>query len=184
MYLVFGILEGRGSCHSRNGVGFDSVDIANLPVEHPVLSPHRAPGYAAGMYELFEHTADLGLRATAADLDALFAEMAACLFTAIVEDMALVRPVIDVAIEIAGEDREYLLFDWLKELLHRCEDEQMLFCRFEVKVRDDGLTAKAWGEAFDPDSHALGHEVKAITYHELKVVQRDDGWLAEVIVDI
>ena len=136
------------------------------------------------MYELFEHTADLGLRATAADLDSLFAEMAACLFTAIVEDFTLVRPAMDVAIEIAGTDREFLLLDWLKELLHRSEDEQMLFCRFEVKVRDAGLSATAWGEPFDPDRHALGHEVKAITYHELKVVQRDDGWLAEVIVDI
>ncbi|MBC7854367.1 MAG: archease, partial [Pirellulaceae bacterium] len=34
------------------------------------------------MYELFEHTADLGLRATAPDLDTLFAEMGACLFAA------------------------------------------------------------------------------------------------------
>ena len=136
------------------------------------------------MYELFVHTADLGLRANAADLDALFAEMAACLFTAIVEDFTLVRPVIDVAIQVAGTDREFLLFDWLKELLHRCEDEQMLFCRFEVKVRNDGMSATAWGEPFDPDRHALGHEVKAITYHELKVIHHDDGWLAEVIVDI
>ena len=136
------------------------------------------------MYELFEHTADLGLRATAADLDALFAEMAACLFTAIVEDFTLVRPVLDAAIEVVGTDRELLLFDWLKELLHRCEDEQMLFCRFEVTVGADGLTAVAWGEPFDPDRHALGHEVKAITYHGLKVEKTADGWLAEVIVEI
>src|SRR3569623_2256153 len=140
--------------------------------------------YAAGMYELFEHTADLGLRAEAADLDTLFGEMATALVTAIVEDLAAVRPAIDAVIEIVGEDREYLLFDWLKELLHRFDDEQMLFCRFDVRVRDDGLSATAWGEPFDPDRHALGHEVKAITYHELKGVRVEDGWLAEVIVDI
>ena len=44
------------------------------------------------MYETFEHTADLGLRVRAADLDTLFAEAAACLFSAIVEDPATVRP--------------------------------------------------------------------------------------------
>jgi SHS2 domain-containing protein len=136
------------------------------------------------MYELFEHTADLGLRAEAADLDGLFAEAATALLSAIVEDVATVRPAIDAVLEIAGEDREYLLFDWLKELLHRFDDGQMLFSRFDVKVRDDGLTATVWGEPFDPDRHALGHEVKAITYHELKVVPTADGWLAEVIVDI
>jgi SHS2 domain-containing protein len=136
------------------------------------------------MYELFEHTADLGLRAEAADLDGLFAEIALALLAAIVEDPGAVRPVIDVRIEIEGADREYLLFDWLKELLHRFEDAQMLFSRFEVKIRDSGLGATVWGEPFDPDRHALGHEVKAITYHELKVVSTADGWLAEVIVDI
>src|SRR4051794_36510818 len=110
------------------------------------------------MYELFEHTADLGLRAEAADLNGLFAEAAMALLSAIVEDTATVRPVIDQKIEIAGTDREYLLFDWLKELLWRFEDEHLLFCRFDVTVRVDGLTATIWGEPFDPDRQALAHE--------------------------
>jgi SHS2 domain-containing protein len=136
------------------------------------------------MYELFEHTADLGLRVRAADLDTLFAEAAACLFSAVVEELSSVRPETAVTVEIAGEDREYLLFDWLKDLLYRFDAEHMLFGRFEVKVRDDGLTGTARGEALDPARHVLAHEVKAITYHELKVEKTDDGWLAEVIVDI
>ena len=32
--------------------------------------------------------------------------------------------------------------------------------------------------------HSLEHEVKAITYHGLRVERTEDGWLAEVIVDI
>lgn len=136
------------------------------------------------MYELFEHTADLGLRVRAADLDTLFAEAAACLFSAIVEDPGTVRTDTAVTVEVAGTDREFLLFDWLKELLYRYDGEHLLFGRFEVKVRDDGLTGTAWGEPVDPERHVLLHEVKAITYHELKVVPTDDGWLAEVIVDI
>lgn len=136
------------------------------------------------MYELFEHTADLGLRATAPDLDTLFAEMAACLFSAIVEDPATIRPAAATTVEIAGADREYLLFDWLKELLYRFDAEHQVFARFEVTVRDDGLTATAWGEPLDPARHLLNHEVKAITYHELKVEPAAGGWVAEVIVDI
>ena len=136
------------------------------------------------MYELFEHTADLGLRATAADLDTLFAEMGVCLLHSIVENAADVRPETAVTIEVAGGDREYLLFDWLKELLTRFEAEHQLFARFDVRVRPDGLTATAWGEPFDPARHSLNHEVKAVTYHELKVELVDGEWLAEVIVDI
>ncbi len=40
------------------------------------------------------------------------------------------------------------------------------------------------GEPFDPARHALSNEVKAITYHELKVVPSAEGWLAEAIDDI
>jgi SHS2 domain-containing protein len=136
------------------------------------------------MHELFEHTADLGLRATAPDLNALFAEMAACLVSAMVEDPTTVQPVQDVRIELVGADREFLLCDWLKELLLRFETDQLLFAAFEVNITDSGLTATARGEPYDPLRHVLAHEVKAITYHELKVERTPDGWLAEVIVDI
>ena len=44
--------------------------------------------------------------------------------------------------------------------------------------------SKGEGEAVNPARHVLDHEVKAITYHELKVERVADGWLAEVIVDI
>jgi SHS2 domain-containing protein len=136
------------------------------------------------MYELFEHTADLGLRVRAPDLDALFAEAGRCLFSAIVEDPAAVRPEIEQRIELPGTDREYLLFDWLRELLYRFDAGHMVYRDFAVAVRPDGLTATVRGEPLDPARHALSHEVKAITYHELKVEQTPDGWLAEVIVDI
>ena len=136
------------------------------------------------MYELFEHTADLGLRATAPDLDTLFAEMAQCLFTAIVEAPATIRSERPETVEVAGADREYLLFDWRKHLLYKFDAEHQVYGRFEVKVRDDGLTATVWGEPLDPARHLLNHEVKAITYHELKVEPTAGGWAAEVIVDI
>lgn len=136
------------------------------------------------MHELFEHTADLGLRATAPTLDALFAEMAACLLSAMVEDPTSVRAERGVQVELVGTDREFLLFDWLNALLLRFETDRVLFASFDVSVSDDGLTATIRGEGYDPERHVFAHEVKAITYHELKVEKTGDGWLAEAIVDI
>ena len=136
------------------------------------------------MFETFDHTADLGLRVRATTLDALFAEAATAVFSTIVEDLATVRPLTRVDIAVTGTDREYLLFDWLKELLYRFDADHLLFSRFDVKVTDAGLTAAAWGEPADWDRHVPNHEVKAITYHGLKVEPTPDGWLAEVIVDI
>jgi len=136
------------------------------------------------MYETFDHTADLGLRMRAPDLDNLFAEAAQALFSTIVEDLSTVEPRQKIDVNLPADDREYLLFDWLKELLFHFDSEHLLFGRFEVHVGSDGLTGAAWGEPLDRSRHVLEHEVKAITYHGLRVEQTDDGWLAEVIVDI
>jgi SHS2 domain-containing protein len=136
------------------------------------------------MHETFEHTADLGLRIRAADLDTLFAEAAQALFSAIVEDLATVRPLQSVDVRLREDDRELLLFDWLKELLYHFDAEHLLFGKFEVKVADGSLIATAWGEPLDRARHTLEHEVKAITYHGLSVEKVENGWLAEVIVDI
>lgn len=136
------------------------------------------------MYQTFEHTADLGLRVRAHDLNTLFAEAGRGLFSIVVENLNDVRPAQARNFEIAGADREYLFFDWLNELLFVCDTERMVFAEFDVQVNEVGLVACARGEPLDPARHRLTHEIKAITYHHLKVEQTPDGWLAEVIVDI
>lgn len=136
------------------------------------------------MYETFDHTADLGLRIRAADLDTLFVDAARALFSTVIEDLTAVEPRQQVDIELAGDELDLLLFDWLKELLYRFDAEQLVFCRFAAHVAKDKLNGTAWGESLDRARHVLEHEVKAITYHGLKVERTPDGWVAEVIVDI
>ncbi|MFN8473705.1 MAG: archease [Anaerolineae bacterium] len=136
------------------------------------------------MYETFEHTADVGLRVIAPDLDTLFAEAGEALFSLIVEDLADVEAHEVVTIHIDGGDLPFLLFDWLNELLYRFDGEHRLFARFRAHVGPTGVDGEGWGETWDRERHALDHEVKAITYHGLRVEPTADGWLAEVIVDI
>ena len=136
------------------------------------------------MYETFEHTADLGLRVRAPDIDTVFSEAAQCMFSAIVEDPATVRHLQKIDIQLQGDDREFLLFDWLRQLLYHFDAEHLLFSKFDVRVTGAGLTASAWGEPLDRTRHNLEHEVKAITYHGLRVEKAGDEWVAEVIVDI
>ena len=136
------------------------------------------------MHELFDHTADLGLRIRAATLNELFAEAGECLLACMVDSPASVNAVQSEALAIDGIDREYLLFDWLRELLTRSDEARMLWCRFEVSVTPTGLDATIRGEPFDASRHQLSREVKAITYHGLLIEDVPDGYLAEVIVDI
>jgi SHS2 domain-containing protein len=137
------------------------------------------------MYETFEHTADLGLRVQAPDLDNLFAEAGRGLFSLMVENLDDVRPLEEISLGVVGAELDYLLFDWLNELLFIFETRRLLLADLHVNVADAGLQATARGELLDSARHRVAHEVKAITYHELKVEQQPDGaWLAEVIVDI
>ena len=140
--------------------------------------------YHPGMHETFEHTADLGLRIRAADLETLFVEAAQALFETIVPDLATVQPRQKLEIHVNQEDKEFLLFDWLRELLFHFDSKHLLLGRFEVRIEKGSLTGTAWGEPLDRTRHELEHEVKAITYHGLRVEKMADGWLAEVIVDI
>lgn len=136
------------------------------------------------MFEIFEHTADLGLRIRAPSLETLFEDAAKGLFSMFVANLDTVRPVVERRLQIAGAERDYLLFDWLSELLYACESEKLLFAEFEVHFDEQGLNAVARGEAIDETRHRLEHEVKAITYHRLKVEQTAEDWFAELIVDI
>ncbi len=136
------------------------------------------------MYETFDHTADVGLRIRAADLDTLFADAARAMFSVMAGNLAAVRPTEEVRIMLAADDLDALLRDWLGELLYTFHVRKLVFSDFTVSVREAGLQGTARGEPMDAARHQLDVEIKAVTWHGLKVERTGDGWLAEVIVDI
>ncbi len=79
---------------------------------------------------------------------------------------------------------DYLFVDWLHELLCLFETERLLLDGFDVEIHDTRLAATARAWTVDEPRDRLLHEVKAVTYHHLRVEQTERGWLAEVILDI
>ncbi len=136
------------------------------------------------MFQILPHTADVGLRVTADTLGALFEDAGRGLFSLIAERPAEIVPRVQKEFALCGGNVEYLLFDWLNELLFTFEHEHLLFSDFRVRIDGERLEATARGEHLDHGRHHLAHEVKAITYHGLKVVHTASSWVAEVIVDI
>jgi SHS2 domain-containing protein len=139
-----------------------------------------------GRAETFEHTADLGLRIVGRDLADLFETAAAGLFDVIVANRSDVRDEEPETVVLASDSTEDLMLTWLNELIFRCETRHRLYSRFAVTMNEDGrsLDAKIAGESIDRARHVLDHEVKAATHHGLIVRPEEDGWLAEVILDI
>lgn len=140
------------------------------------------------MYETFEHTADVGLRARAANLDTLFAEAARAMFSVMAGDLDAVRPLEEVAVQLEPDDLDALLRNWLGELLYIFHVRKLLLSEFTVHIDNSNgnasLHGTARGEPLDAARHKADVEIKAATWHELKVQRTADGWLAEVIVDI
>jgi SHS2 domain-containing protein len=140
-----------------------------------------------GIVEEFDHTADVGLRVTGADLDDLFRTAAEGLFDYIVVNRGDVRVVDRAVIELNAESPADLLVDWLNELIFRAETRHTLYSSYDVRVSDDGrsLRAEVGGEPIDRDRHVLDHEVKAVTRHAFDLRRGEDGaWVAEFILDI
>ncbi len=136
------------------------------------------------MHKIFEHTADVGIRARAENVEELFAEAARGLFTLMIENLDAVRTVEEVTFQVKADDVEELFHDWLAELLFAFNARRLALAEFHVQLAASELTATARGEPIDPTRHEIAVEVKAITWCGLKVERQPDGWLAEVVVDI
>ena len=136
------------------------------------------------MFEVVEHTADVGLRIEAPSCAALFAEAARALFTLLVPNMAAIRSVEKLEFALQPDTPENLLVDWLSELLFTYETRRIVLQDFAVTVNENGLQAVAHGEPLDSSRHETGYEIKAVTYHRLKVEPQEQGWVAEVFLDL
>lgn len=136
------------------------------------------------MFETFEHTADLGLRIRATTQEKLLEDAGRGLFSMLVTNLEDVQCLQKRTYRVEGAATDYLLFDWLNELLFTFESERLLLSDFHVVLDAEGLRATASGEPMDLERHRMEHEVKAITYHGLRVEKDADGWFAELIVDI
>ena len=136
------------------------------------------------MFEILEHTADIGLRAWGATLQEAF-ENAATALSAIVVELDDIEPRIAYPIAASGDDDQSLLVNWLNEALYYLDARRIVLRRFRIEHFGDGRVAgQAWGEPRDPVKHRPKVIVKGVTYHQLKIEQRPDGWQVQVFLDI
>ena len=131
-----------------------------------------------------EHTADTGILVKAPTLKQLFERAAWGLFATICA-METVRPRKRFSISVAAPDREALLVRWLSELNFLHQTRGMLLCRFEVtRLTTQQLDARVWGEVISRARHRVTTEIKAVTYHNLRIERQGRSWVASVLFDI
>lgn len=135
-------------------------------------------------WEHFHHQADIGVRGYGATKQEAFANAALAL-TAVVTDLSTVSPESVVTVHCTAPNDEILFVDWLNALVFEMATRGMLFSRFEVRIGDGHLDARAWGEPIVRAKHQPAVEIKGATYTELKVTCDLEGlWIAQTVVDV
>jgi SHS2 domain-containing protein len=135
-------------------------------------------------FEILDHTADIGIIAYGADVKELFSNAALALFSLITE-LQSIQEKLHLDLEVHSEDRDSLLVDWLNELIYCFDSKHILFNRFDIEsLTYNALKATAYGEDFDPNKHRMKTGVKAATYHMLRLDTDDNGYRAQIILDI
>ena len=134
-------------------------------------------------YETFDHEADIGIRGFGATIAEAFESAAVALYSVMV-NVHRVKPEVRRIVKVSAPDRELLLVEWLNALLSQSDIERMVFSKFEVKINGTSLIGTAWGEMLDRERHQAHVEVKGATYHMLSVQERDNGYVAQCVVDV
>ncbi len=135
-------------------------------------------------YELIDHTADIGIAVTADSMEALFETAAHAMFEQIT-DIRTLSGSMKTRLTITGIDREDLMINWLRELLFLWNGREYLLKQARMeKITDTGLTARVWYDSFDRQTHEILTDIKAVTYHGIRVEKTDAGWKATIIFDV
>ncbi|MEK6938421.1 MAG: archease [Nanoarchaeota archaeon] len=138
-------------------------------------------------YKYLEHTADVLFVAEASDLPELFNQCALATEQTMIE-LKKVKPVRKVLLKHKNKSIEYLLFDFLGDLVYYKDAKQLMFSKFEIEIKEGKgefkLTCRAYGEKLDVQRHEPKVDIKAITMHMFEVKQTPKGWYAKVLVDI
>ncbi len=136
------------------------------------------------MFEVFDHTADLGLRIRAADLNTLFSEAGRAFLSVLVSNPDAIEPRDAIEVNRRGTESRLPVSRLDQRLLFLLESKKFLASRFDASgCRGRSSRDRPRGTVRSA-RHMLAHEVKAVTYHGLKVEPTESGWLAEVILDI
>jgi len=133
-------------------------------------------------------TADIGLELEADRLDELFLAAAEGMFAIIFGECPSGKASASEEINLQADGPEQLLVDWLSELLFLFDTQGRVPVEIRLRVNDDEtpvtLCATVEYRSYDRNRDVAEHEVKAVTYHMLKIRKDDNRCRCHVVFDL
>ena len=142
-----------------------------------------------GRWRVIDHTADTGLLVQAGTVEEALAAAGRGMGS-ILCNRRRVRTRRRITFHVVGETYADLLINFLRELLLCHERESFVFRDCGTSAIERTSTgeyrASAWadGEPWDDSRHEIHTEIKAVTFHQLRLEPRAGGWEGQVIFDL
>lgn len=137
-------------------------------------------------YRPIDHTADFGFEVEGSSWAGLLAAATAALGDVILAEDG--RPATtELPLEVTGADREDVLVAWLTAAAQAYEDRGLVARGARVAFADErGARGVLLARATDPSVEPPDRVVKAVTYHDLRVLPAEGGrpWRATIVLDL
>jgi len=130
-------------------------------------------------YREIEHTADWELEVWAPDLTTLLEQAARGMYALSGTNLKSAPRQVR-SIRIPFSDPESLLVSFLSELLFFAESESFGFDDYTLEIQDEQLQATLSGTKLE----SIEKEIKAVTYHNLAILQTDRGLEVKIVFDV
>ncbi len=136
-------------------------------------------------YEPIDHTADIGIRVYGLSLKELFENAAQAAFDVIAKPLKTASPhdAQTFKIQLKASNVEELLIRWLGELLSLSDWKRIIFTKFDIRnfseTQMDGAV-----QGFPREYFGILTEIKAVTYHELKIKKEKNRYAVQIIFDV
>ena len=130
-------------------------------------------------YREIEHTADWELEVWAPDMTGLMEQAALGMYKLMGVQVSSSQSETR-SLKCTAPDNESLLVSFLSELLYYCDMDEIVFQEFNFSTDDQGVSVELTGVPLQ----SIDKEIKAVTYHNLKVQNTGSGYLVRIVFDV
>ena len=141
----------------------------------------------SGRYKQIDHTADIAYEVSGRSLEELFKASSEAWLTSVVDATTFSKSEIK-NIKLTSFSKEQLLVDFLSELNFNLYTKKWLCClvdELSIKRNEDSwsLYANLIGDNLRSEKH-LKEEIKAITFHQMNIIEKGNGFSTLIVFDI
>ena len=137
------------------------------------------------MREIFEHTADAGIRAESSTLSKAFHEVSLA-FTEIITGGSLPDTKNNFEINLESSSLDSLLVNYISHLIYLFDTENFLVSSVDVSIKSglsNTVSGILKGDFYNEAIHGYGVEIKAVSYHMLEISEGPPSKIV-VILDL